>query len=171
MKTIIKLNEKIIEWAKERNIDKNGTVEAQSIKTIEEMSELIKGVCKDDISLIKDSIGDVYVTLVILCMLKNEKIENIVNLYSKVVTPIKDKYTMLWKTSNIICFTVEKQEQKTFNEFFEQIICDIYYTIRRIAHFYKMTLKECVKSAYDEIKNRRGKMINGKFVKVEDMNV
>lgn len=68
-----KLNQKIIAWAKERGIDKNGTVKGQVIKTVEKISELIKGICKDDIDLIKDSIGDVYVTLVIGNMLSQKK--------------------------------------------------------------------------------------------------
>lgn len=34
-----------------------------------------------------------------------------------------------------------------------------------IAHTYGTTLKECVELAYNEIKNRKGKMIDGMFVK------
>ena len=59
------LIKKIEQWAIDREIDKKGTVEGQSIKTAEEIAELIKGISKDDMYLIKDSIGDVFVTLVI----------------------------------------------------------------------------------------------------------
>ena len=68
------LNTKIVEWAVEREIDRKGTIQGQAIKTIEEMSELVKGICKNDIDLIKDSIGDVYVTLTIGCMLNNTRV-------------------------------------------------------------------------------------------------
>lgn len=32
------------------------------------------------------------------------------------------------------------------------------------------TLEECLQYAYDEIKNRKGKTINGTFVKDSDLN-
>ena len=70
--TINELNTLIIEWAKERELDIKGTVEAQAIKTVEELSELIKAICKDKKEDIIDSIGDVYVTLVIGNMLKRQ---------------------------------------------------------------------------------------------------
>lgn len=66
---INELNAHIIDWAKERELDTKGTVEAQAIKTVEELSELIKAICKDKKEDIIDSIGDVYVTLVIGNML------------------------------------------------------------------------------------------------------
>lgn len=67
-------NEKIVQWAKEREIDKKGTVQGQSIKTIEEISELIKGLCKGKKDLIADAVGDVYITLILGDMLQ-EKID------------------------------------------------------------------------------------------------
>ena len=61
---------KLIEqWAIDRGLDKNGTVEGQLIKTAEEVAELIIGISKDDVDMIKDSIGDVFVTLVVGYML------------------------------------------------------------------------------------------------------
>lgn len=49
------LIKKIERWAIDRELD----------KTAEEMAELIIGISKDNIEGIKDSIGDVFVTLVI----------------------------------------------------------------------------------------------------------
>ena len=34
-----------------------------------------------------------------------------------------------------------------------------------------LDIKDCIKAAYEEIKNRKGKMINGLFVKEEDLEV
>lgn len=59
------LKEKIEQWAIERELDKKGTVEGQQIKTAEEVAELIIGISKERKETIKDSIGDIYVTLVI----------------------------------------------------------------------------------------------------------
>ena len=44
-------------------------------------------------------------------------------------------------------------------------IGDIYVTITMQAEAWGFTMEECVQAAYDVIKRRTGKMVNGKFVK------
>lgn len=56
----------IIQWAKDRNLIGGSTPQAQFVKTVEEVGELAYGLCRDDLVKIQDSIGDIYVTLVIL---------------------------------------------------------------------------------------------------------
>ena len=73
------------------------------VKLLEEAGELATGINKDKRELIIDSIGDVYVVLVILCM---------------------------------------------------QLGLDI---------------NDCIKAAYGEIKDRKGKLVNGLFVKEKDL--
>lgn len=168
------LNQKIIEWAKEREIDKNGTVEGQVIKTVEEMSELIKGICKDDIDLIKDSIGDVYVTLVIGNMLSQKSID----IYKAV-----RKQEEYYEDYGSKRFEDEYQEKirllKCVSEGMDYILSYQYYEkitisviISRLLDVtltYGTTLEECVELAYNEIKDRKGKMIDGMFVKEGDL--
>ena len=95
-------NEKIIEWAKARELDK-ADCKAQMLKMVEELGELAEGIAKDRPDQIKDSIGDVFVVLTILA---------------------------------------------------EQLGLD---------------LTDCVGLAYNEIKDRKGKMVNGVFVKEQDL--
>lgn len=159
------LNKKIIEWAKEREIDKKGTVEGQAIKTIEEMSELIKGVCKDDIDLIKDSIGDVYVTLVIGCMLSGVDIEKAINFKVNDTVEMDSKMEMLWSISDNIR-DIASEESINIYKKYVFINC---LTLQRVAKYYHTNFKKCVKLAYNEIANRKGKMIDGQFVKESDL--
>lgn len=162
------LNEKIIEWAKERELDKKGTVEGQSIKTAEEISELIKGISKDNIDIIKDSIGDVYVTLVIGNMLdKDFELEKIYADTMQMVDAHKDELQINKKgiikvLANIMIWilTDRYSEENLYTLLEELITC---------ASTYDLDFKDCVQSAYDEIANRKGKMINGTFVKEEDL--
>lgn len=93
----------IINWADERGILNNATVDTQFIKLQEEIGELAISILKKDESLFKDSIGDCVVVLTILAKLKN------------------------------------------------------------------MSIEDCINSAYDEIKNRKGKMINGVFTKQNEI--
>ena len=96
------VTELIKKWATDRNLDK-ADPKAQMVKLMEEVGELANGINKDKKEQTIDSIGDIYVVLVILCM---------------------------------------------------QLGLDI---------------KDCTKAAYDEIKDRKGKMVNGLFVKEGDL--
>lgn len=96
------ITELIKKWATDRNVT-NGDTKSQMVKLLEEAGELAEGINKNKKDLIVDSIGDVYVVLVILCM---------------------------------------------------QLGLDI---------------NDCIKAAYEEIKDRKGKLVNGLFVKEEDL--
>lgn len=96
------LIELIKEWSVERNLHQAEPAK-QMLKLIEETGELASGIAKDNQDVIKDSLGDVLVVLVIL------------------------------------------SQQLGFD------------------------LQECLEYAYDEIKNRKGKTVNGVFVKESDL--
>ena len=44
---------------------------------------------------------------------------------------------------------------------------DVYVTLVGMAHHLNLDLSECVNMAYHEIRNRKGKVIDGSFVKEE----
>jgi len=56
------------DWARDRKLDTGSTPEAQMVKLVEELGELARGLCRKDDALIKDSIGDVSVVLIIIAM-------------------------------------------------------------------------------------------------------
>ena len=93
------MKEKILNWAKERNLLNPSNKSKQFIKLIEEVGELAQGIAKNDIVQIIDSIGDVQVVLIILSAL------------------------------------------------------------------YDLDNEKCLESAYETIKNRTGKTVNGIFIK------
>ena len=61
------ITELIKKWATERDL-MFGQPMAQMVKLMEEVGELANGINKDREGQIIDSIGDIYVVLVILCM-------------------------------------------------------------------------------------------------------
>lgn len=95
------MKEKILNWAKERNLLDPLNRQKQFIKLIEEVGELAQGIAKNDIVQIIDSIGDVQVVLIILSAL------------------------------------------------------------------YDLDNDKCLEHAYEQIKNRTGKTVNGIFIKDE----
>ena len=47
----------------------------------------------------------------------------------------------------------------------QDAIGDIVVVLTNLAHLEQMKIEDCVTSAYDEIKDRKGKMVNGTFEK------
>ena len=167
---INELNAHIIEWAKERELDTKGTVEAQAIKTVEELSELIKAICKDKKEDIIDSIGDVYVTLVIGNML-DDNVD--MNDLQKDIKEFFDK-ELIKKCSKLsrkyIIEALAKQIKTILNfRYIVFTLSDISCYLYRICYIYDLDFVECVESAYNTIKNRHGKLIDGMYVKDEDL--
>lgn len=166
MQRLIKLIELIEQWAIDRSLDKNGTVEGQLIKTAEEVAELIIGISKDDIEVIKDSIGDVFVTLVVGCLICDRR-QNLLNaIYllnrSEEIGEYADKYEYI---KNLMCDCTSLLVDKNYNQ-------DIHMLLTRIimvADFYDLEFIDCVESAYGEIADRKGVIKNGSFVKESDL--
>ena len=49
----------------------------------------------------------------------------------------------------------------------QDAIGDIMVVLTNLAHMQQMKIEDCVTSAYDQIKDRKGSMVNGTFVKQE----
>ncbi|AJD83059.1 MazG-like family protein [Paenibacillus larvae] len=65
-----------------------------------------------------------------------------------------------------LCQAIAKNRKKAK---IKDAIGDMYVVLTILSMQYDLSIKDCVQTAYDEIKDRRGKMINGVFVKEEDL--
>jgi NTP pyrophosphatase (non-canonical NTP hydrolase) len=70
MSSFNELELKIIRWAEVRNIFKHATPNTQFLKTVSEMGELSDAILKRDHDGIRDGIGDVLVTLILVAELE-----------------------------------------------------------------------------------------------------
>ena len=61
----------IVRWAEARGIIQNGKASNQLMKTVSELGELCDAEIKDDMLEIRDGVGDVLVTLIIYCAIKD----------------------------------------------------------------------------------------------------
>ena len=66
MSDLTQLIKNIENWAEARNLITGSTPKKQFIKLMEEFGELCSGVSKNKIDVVKDSIGDCFVVMVIL---------------------------------------------------------------------------------------------------------
>ena len=57
----------VLQWGEARGIVQNATAQSQAIKTLEEVTELFDAINKKDLEASKDAIGDIVVTLIMVC--------------------------------------------------------------------------------------------------------
>ncbi len=163
------LDEKIISWARWRSLHKKGTVEGQVIKTAEEVAELIIGLSKDDKDKIIDSIGDVYVTLVVGNLIQGKAVFERAFKRAEVDSKnIVGHYGAPDKAEKIINLMMATKEVLILG-YTTHTISFLLMVIMIVAGENQLNLKNCVESAYQEIKGRKGRIIDGTFVKESDL--
>ena len=133
----------ILDWAKDKNITTEDCIPMQKLKLIEEVGELAKAILKKDIEQQKDGVGDIFVVLTILAEQNKEEFAldfimlNFSNdsLSDLLSTIIYDEYTVGFETILEVCKRLD------------------------------LNILDCVEFAWNEIKDRKGKTINGTFIK------
>ena len=164
MNKTIKLVEK---WSIDRGIDK-AEPKKQLLKLYEEYGELCAGIAKENIDLIKDSIGDMLVVMTILCQQLKLDMEHVVaTKHDMLEERIKELETVeiALYCANILD-SFQKHEGRNYKT---QDLTDLLFILRLLAIRYGSTVEECYELAYDEIKGRTGQMVNGVFVKTSDL--
>ena len=157
------LVEKIKQWATDRNLIKGCEPIDQTMKLLSEFGELSDAVGKNSIKHIKDGIGDVFVVLTILSAQIDAKIDcNI----QKIAWEYGVKCLVLETCKDIQEFAdFASNSKKMFNE---HALDSVLGRLSFLAEQYDLTLEQCIEHAYNEIKDRKGIMHNGMFIKEDD---
>lgn len=140
MKELIK---NIENWAAERNLLSADNAENQYLKYLEEVGETARAILKKDEDGIVDGFGDIAVTVIILA--KQLGCELIVHF--DCVQPNKP---FPWFMNGIDDCDVD---------------CNSLDYLNDVSSYYGHSLEKCLTSAWNEIKNRQGKTVDGVFVK------
>lgn len=169
--TIQELVPLIHQWAKERGIFDKSTPFDQLLKTHEEVGELIKACYDNDKPAIQDAIGDVMVTLINYCYFKEVDFIPIIrkSLERPNTTRVSLWFIALQADSSLNSLIFDEARCNVFDtlEYISFTICRMLRPLNSIALLENTTLEECLNIAYNEIKNRTGRIINRKFVKDE----
>jgi hypothetical protein len=140
----IELNHNIVEWAKERGLINKDFALRQTVKLIEEIGETASAILKSNVDKQKDGIGDIYIVITILSAQLG-------------LTPF-----------------VPTGEVKGFKSPEYEILSMVTNTdsnssmivnLERLAKALNLDLLECVNLAYNEIKDRKGELVDGTFIK------
>lgn len=157
-----KLITNVQQWSIDRGLDKADS-KKQLLKLYEEFGELASGIAKGNKEVVKDSIGDVVVVLIILAQQQGlEKISDF-NIICNHLQP-SDLMPQVSETIGLISLRV----RRTKDEIEEPIVRLISY-LRTIAKSENLNFEDCLSQAWNEIKDRKGKLIDGVWVKEEDL--
>ena len=162
MTTLTQLIKNIENWAEARNLIEGSTPKKQFIKLMEEFGELCSGVSKNKIDVVKDSIGDCFVVTVILkCQFKT-------NLFisPRSLNKNLDVSLILARIARDAAL-IPKDNLSEHVKF--EIISGIIRNLMNISILLDVDFESCVQAAWDEIKDRKGRMIDGVFVKEGDL--
>lgn len=171
-----KLIKQIEQWAEDRNLIQGSTPQKQFLKLSEEIGELITGHNKQNLEIIKDSIGDCFVVLVILSKqtdyteLESDLLEGF-ECHQLPREPYKQN-----KLDNLRFILINQGylAQYLFEQ--EGNIAEIYnaiglivYNLVHYSYAQGLDFRDCLHHAYNQIKDRKGRMIDGVFIKEEDL--
>lgn len=155
-------------WFIARDISQ-GDIDKQGLKLIEETGELVSGYLKGKHEIIMDSIGDVAVVVVGYAMMAGVNPE-------QVFFTEKDDYipdfggvtAWIWMITDSAFQAKVAQDLGIENSLLvnlQNIVCYLDLICRELGY----NFTECFEGAYNEIKDRKGRWVNGSFVKEEDL--
>jgi len=156
------LIQKIEQWAEDRNIIKGSKPIDQAMKLFSEFGELADNVgkgrdCRDDI-------GDVFVVLTIIYKQLGKSINCVSHKDLPEISNIKDE--ICWLGYGLCGELASDIETGKFEG---DLDCEV-SRLNGIALHFGYTLEECVQIAYNDIKDRKGILWNGVFVKESDLS-
>lgn len=166
-------------WAQDRNLIEGSTFAKQSGKLFEEVGEMAlhinKGADKEG-GDVPDDIGDVTVVLTIMCAQAGVDVEKYIGVDQQNPNAANmDKNGLLTVLNMGLAafamaqFSENQTELQESVETSEKILCDIFIVLEEMASRYGTNLRGCLEISYNEIKDRKGRMIDGVFVKEADL--
>lgn len=155
-------------WFIARGIE-HGDMNKQGLKLIEETGELVAGYLKDKEDLVKDSIGDVAVVVVGYSMMVGVKPEQVFfENKSDYIPDFGGVTAWIWMITDSAFQAKIAQDlgiEISLLANLQNIICYLDLICKELGYDFT----ECFEGAYNEIKDRKGRWVNGSFVKEQDL--
>lgn len=174
-RSLYALEQSILGWAHERNLIKGSTCRKQLAKTCEEFGELAAGLNKNKRDLIKDGVGDVLVTLIIAngCaggeyLFSSEESGNDWAIILQHRLLEQDSSEVVLSLLYELDYITELSRSKMYTWRTERMR-DMIRWLVVAAKRADSSLEECLLTAWMEIKDRKGRMVDGVFVKEADL--
>lgn len=153
---------KIEQWAEDRNLIKGSDPLSQAMKLFSEAGELADNIGKG--RCVKDDIGDCAVVAIIISKQLDKSVAS--ELAFDRLTWAEDTNKQL--TLRLIQTICEFNESASLGYWHYGIARRLFNILNAIAANHKTTLEECLAVAYNDIKDRKGIMHDGIFIKESD---
>lgn len=153
-------------WFIDRDLEHGGRLDKQALKLSEEFGELCAGYLKQNEKLTKDSIGDCAVVIVGLALLIDVDVHSIFK-SADGVRPREAMESFKLLNANISEFQLS-QDLASKEMCRHNLVRAVAY-LKSISKALDYDFTDCFELAYNEIKDRKGKWIDGTFVKEEDL--
>ena len=150
---------KVEQWAQDRNLINGCKPIDQAMKLFSEAGELADNIGKG--RDIKDDVGDVLVVMIIIA----KQLGATLSSFNAPEWAEDTNKKLLLKLQGSL---VEYAEWAEYKSFPSGIVKRILNILNGIAQNHKTTLEECLSVAYNDIKDRKGIMHNGVFIKDSD---
>lgn len=153
-------------WFVDRDLEYGGRLDKQSLKLSEEFGELCAGFLEKNEALTKDSIGDCAVVVVGLALLIKEDVQSIFEESNN----IRRKDAMeCFKLLNANISEFQLSQDLASKEMCRHNLVRAVAYLKSISKAFGYDFTDCFELAYNEIKGRKGRWIEGSFVKEEDL--
>ncbi len=157
---------KVKKWFVDRDLEHGGRLDKQALKLSEEFGELCAGYLKQNEKLTKDSIGDCAVVVVGLALLIRRDVQSIF----EEANNIRRKEVMdCFKLLNANISEFQLSQDLASKEMCRHNLVRAVAYLKSISKGLDYDFADCFEVAYNEIKDRKGKWIDGSFVKEEDL--
>lgn len=142
---------RVTQWAKDRNLIEGSDAQKQTYKLLEEVGELFGGLARGKDEIIKDSIGDIAVVLTILKAQLGAK-----NYGDSPARNFLDALgSLLSDLASDLALAAD---------------CDMALeALMGLTRELGLDYSACCEQAWEEIKDRKGRMVDGVFIKEEDL--
>lgn len=160
----------VLMWAEKRNIIEGSTLEHQTIKLGEELGELCSGVARGDLALIKDSVGDCMVVVTILRAMVGAT-DTLEDEPSDAQLPSGDVFKR-YATLTVMCRMGEIAQcifPRTNKLVALATIRTFYQELEALCSVYNIDITECYETAWNDIKDRKGLIVDGVYMKQADI--
>lgn len=170
--------QRVREWAAARNLIEGATPQAQFTKLIEEISEFTIGIDQDDLAEITDGLGDSVVVMTIVAAQCGTDIETCISMLDDELELANHFTGSLSKAQSVdgLLHTLFNSVGELANGISKKNLTKVQFgigsafrIIEAISARFDTTIEENFDASYNVIKDRKGQMIDGAFIKEADL--
>lgn len=154
---------KIVKWANDRNLIKGSAPSQQALKLVSEVGELAEATASDNREKQLDGLGDCVVVAVIIAAQYGEDLVELAQ-HDVMAMMLPGVSLSPYIALGLLCDAIAKGDRGKA----VSLLGCLVVSLDQYALMLGLSLKDGVNRAYDEIKDRKGVMYEGIFIKSDD---